>query len=313
MNGQKTKEAAPKSAADEAHGLYYSMKTAEALDLLRKRVKEEPKDAEAWMCLGDILLGEEAYGESVEAYRAARECGGADKDNVLKASMQVIQVLRDNIKDYAECRKEVMGFISFVEKEFPSEEERKPFLVLAYHAAGVCSKKLGDYADAQKQLRKAIELAMPADKRIEDERAYYQLGEAYLRDAKWREAEDCFSKVIMINSNLDDAWMSRGLARGFGGDLQGGLDDVKTAIAKNEKNAIARNEKTALAKNEKYHRAWCAKGILEIRALKYEDAVESLTKALSLQPDYDVAREWLRVALRRDSLEFLANFPESAD
>ncbi len=139
-------------------------------------------------------------------------------------------------------------------------------------------------------------------------RIRYNLGNAYLRAALYREAEVNYRRALTIYPDFQDARVNLGMALVQQGRAAEGVDLLETAVAKDPKNAdlavnlgtahrslgdVARAEQAfrrALDLDATSSRAWNNLGSIELQRGNVERAIADLETAVRLEPGLAVYR-----------------------
>ena len=266
------------SIVEIANNLYMMGKEEKAINILRNRLSREPQDPAGWLALSTMLDAEKRDSEAVEAYRAGREANPGNPVFVQMASMGIVSLLIE-MGDFKSAKAEGLNLL----RTFAPGQENDPG---AYALIGYCSLQMGQYEDALKWFDTRLAINY-------DFRTMHHKGEALIHLGRWKEAADAFTSVIETGQ-LDSAWMWRGLAKAFSGDLDGGLADVQHC----------------LEKNPLYHKAWCAKGIIMSKEGDYFSAAACFKHALRVKPENHAARLGLNAALHSRVLDFPRVVPD---
>ena len=149
---------------------------------------------------------------------------------------------------------------------FKNAIAKNPNYKEAFYAAGWCSNELNKYSDALGYLQKAKTL-WPDEAKV-----YLELGYANQQSGKDNEAKDCYNKCLSLKDDYS-------LAYQYLGNLFFSEKDYKKALQ--EYDSYSKYEPNITSATVYYKMGYC-----QDDAEKYNDAVSSLNKAISLKAGY---------------------------
>lgn len=131
-----------------------------------------------------------------------------------------------------------------------------------YKVIGNCYSRLGEFDDAEKSFKKALELSPTSDD------AQSNLGSLYLEQGQIQNAKRCYQDAVASNTLNDKAWVGLGLCLTSEGRKAEAHEAFKNALERNLKNS------TAI-----FHLVKCA---YELK--KYSEAEVILSKYVEIAP-----------------------------
>ena len=234
---------------------YYASMPIEAEEALRKAIELNPKDANSWCNLGNLLKNNlERYEEAEAAFRKAIELNPKDANPWCDLGI----LLADKLGKYEEAE---AAFRKAIEL---NPKDANPWMNLGI----LMADKLGQYEEAGVTIRKAIELDP------KDACQWRKLGILLANKlGRYEEAETAFRKAIELDPKGAEPWINLGdlLA-----DKLGRYGEAEAAFRK----AIELDPKEAYQ--------WNKLGNLLVDNLgRYGEAEAAYRKALEIFPDKD--------------------------
>lgn len=144
---------------------------------------------------------------------------------------------------------------------------------------------------------------MDRDVRSIDANKFYQLGLEYFKRGEYEKARENFSKVLVLNSVMSDAYFYRALCNYFLKDYDSAYKDYTRALELDPKNPVIYNNRgdilfkknqindaikdydKAIMYDPNYARAYHNRGICYISIEKYDKAIEDFNKVVQLEPE----------------------------
>jgi tetratricopeptide (TPR) repeat protein len=178
------------------------------------------------------------------------------------------------------------GYVEEACDAFDKAIAQNPNYAWAYAHRGATRIRLGDYYNALTDLNKPIEIYQA--KKGPNAWVYAHQGETFRMTGYVEEACDAFDKAIAQNPNYAWAYAHRGATRSRLGDYDNALTDLNKAIelyqAKKGPNAWVyahRGETYRLKYIRDRHRKWD-----QFLDEDFNNAIEDLTRAIELDPEY---------------------------
>ena len=249
---------------------------------LKKAIKLNPNNAEAYNYLGIVLNQEGDLEGAKEQYEKAIELnpkyagalhnlgntliGQGDLVGARKQYEKAIEfnpalaIAYNNLGTTFRGKENLEGGIAHFKKAI----ELNPRLAIAYYNLGISLKDQGDLEGGIAQYKKAIEL------NPKYATAYYNLGNALSDQGDLEGGIAQYKKAIELNPKYADAYNNLGNALSDQGDLEGGITQYKKAIKVNPKFADAYNN---------LGNALTDQGDLEGGIAQYKRAIELNPKA----------------------------------
>ncbi len=131
-----------------------------------------------------------------------------------------------------------------------------------YMVSGMKAFDLGNYEEAIRDFTRLLK------NEIDNERAYYNRGLAYLYTRRYEEAADDFDEVIRINPSFAEPYNNRGLAYSFLGSHEEAIKDFDMAITK----------------DPEFTEAYINRGSAYLQLDKHDEALADFSKAIELDP-----------------------------
>jgi tetratricopeptide (TPR) repeat protein len=236
----KTSPLEPYAAVSVAHDLARLGRFDEATRMMSRRVKDDPRDTQALVALGDLHRAQEKWTDAASNYARALDAAGADgkdrwqilyargvaleragdwpqAESLLQEALalqpgqpQILNYLGYSWIDRGERLTEALALIGRAVAARPDDGYIVDSLGWAHY-------RLGDYDSAAKYLEHAVVLR-PNDPTIND-----HLGDAYWRVGRRLEARFQWSHALQFKPEAEDA---KRIAK----KLEGGLEDPAPAI-----------------------------------------------------------------------------------
>jgi tetratricopeptide (TPR) repeat protein len=148
-------------------------------------------------------------------------------------------------------------------------------LWVSFYYRGICYKKTGDFAAAERDLRKALSL----NKRLAE--ACFELGEIYIATDKLKDASDKFVEAVEINPKWAEGYFGMANVSFLNQSFSSASDLYKKCIAV----------------NARFTPAYIMLGTLELRArFNAKQAVVEFTKAIAIDSLSSSAYFWRGIA-----------------
>ena len=164
---------------------------ADAIDVLKKRIDENPNESILWYCMGKAYakIGDDL--KSLEYYDRAIE-------------LEPINFLAWKEKGLLLSNKNPHEAIKCFDKSIELHEDAN-----FWYFKGIILANLGEHKEAVYCLSEALEVEYEF---IQDWHyvAWYQKGVSLYKLAEYEEAITCFNKAIEIDPNTEDAWVGKG-------------------------------------------------------------------------------------------------------
>ncbi|MEM0382875.1 MAG: tetratricopeptide repeat protein [Candidatus Anstonellales archaeon] len=144
---------------------------------------------------------------------------------------------------------------------------------------------------------------MDKDIRSVDANKFYQIGLEYFKRGDYEKARENFSKVLVLNSVMSDAYFYRALSSYFLKDYDSAYRDYTRALELDPKNPVIYNNRgdilfkkgqindaikdydKAIVFDPNYARAYHNRGICYLSLEKYDKALEDFNKVIELEPN----------------------------
>lgn len=144
---------------------------------------------------------------------------------------------------------------------------------------------------------------MDRDIRSIDANKFYQIGLEYFKKGDYEKARENFSKVLVLNSVMSDAYFYRALCNYYLKDYDSAYKDYTRALELDPKNPVIYNNRgdilfkkgqineaikdydKAIMYDANYERAYHNRGICYLSIEKYDKALEDFNKVIELDPN----------------------------
>lgn len=257
------------------------------------------ENADLLLKAGEVNLARNIYrailktGESSEiAYAGLAEC--SDREGLIEQALQFAwdsvafspnqrgyQILSQLLIQQGRDRDAASALTRAIKSLDLSVQNKAEY----YKVIGNCYSRLGEFADAERSFKKALELSPASDD------AQSNLGSLYLEQGQISEAKRCYQDALAANPANDKAWVGLGLCFVSEGD--------KTQAHNAFLNALQRNLKNSTAV---FHLVKCA-----YETKNYVPAESILSKYIEIAPVspsllYSLAGLQFHVGKKRESL-----------
>jgi protein O-GlcNAc transferase len=265
---------------------------AQAEQLYRQAVQNQPGEAELWAALGRVCQALGRPGDAVTSLRRALELRPGD--GVLSNDLGVALLAQGRLDEALDC----LRAATRLRPDYPE----------AHYNQGILRIRQGDPDGATLCFRRALAL-QPGDPV-----AYCNLGDAFAALGEHHQTVDCYSRAVQLMPELDHAWLKLGHAlRGLGRpdeavacyeraarlrpDDPGPLAELATLLMHRGEldSAVARYEQ-ALRLSPDCVGAYSNMGLALMALGRLEEARLSFEQALYLQPDLAEAHNNLGLA-----------------
>jgi protein O-GlcNAc transferase len=195
------------------------------------------------------------------------------------------------------------GDVKDAERLFKSILRKQPRHIGALNLIGIILTQHQDFAEAEKYLRRALEVGAPSEVTL------YNYGTVLKALKRPAEALEQFSQALTVNTSVAETWNNRGTVFN---DLQrydDAIKDFDQALRLNPRYAEALCNKAkslvnlkrfnealsvfdaALALKPDFKEAWCGRSDAYLGLKRYDEAETACEKAIALRPDF--ANAWL--------------------
>jgi tetratricopeptide (TPR) repeat protein len=252
------------SALDRAWSLAAGGHPVESIGLLQTLIASEPRNADARLLLGSLLMEQGDKAASIQQLRAAV--------NLRPRSEEAQNALGEA------CNK--FGETAAAKDSFEKAVALKPDYAIAQFNLGQVLLTQGDLAGAAKHLDRAIALFGHADDAAD---AHYLRAKVYSAKNQTQQAADELEAAVHIRPDFAEAWSDLGQARKLLLDDAGSLAAFERAVASNPRDAVAQYRL----------------GAEYLREGKTQSAVDHLRDAYRLNPTDQSTLNALQIALRQ--------------
>ena len=250
---------------DRAWQLAANGQRAEAMQLLEQLIRSNPKDADARLLLGSLLMEDGKQAESIAQLKAAVQ---------LRPQSEIAQnALGEAYLHFGETKPARAAFARAV--------ALKPDYGIAQSNLGQTLLAAGEVPEAAKHLDRAIALLGRTDDAAD---AYYLRAKAYTLASDPQHAAQELEQAVAIRPQFAEAWSDLGQARKMLLNDAGALAAFEHAVSADPHDAVAQYRL----------------GAEYLRQRKPGPAVEHLRQASQLNPEDQSTLNSLQMALREN-------------